>query len=318
MIKYLKLYNEQFVSAEQEDEAVKWICIEKPSEDEIHSLIQTYQLPPDYVTSILDEDETSRIEGLHQQDFSSPVLLLLQYSRSSVSPSGYMQLETFPCAIILTADKKILTITNEPTQFIQEIQKEPLSLNEMPLEEYLILHVAWKIAVAYNKQLKQIISQTNKLESELKLSTENNQLYQLMEIQKSLVYFESALTANHTVLNTLYGIGSFRHPDKHHSYLHDVIVETKQSLTTTKIQLKLVDKISDTFSAIVSNNLNNVMKILTSLTVVLTIPTIMGGIYGMNVKLPFADKEYAFWGISIFTLILCVWVIRKLRKNNLL
>lgn len=77
-------------------------------------------------------------------------------------------------------------------------------------------------------------------------------------------------------------------------FLRDILIELEQGLNTTKIQLKLVDNISNTFSAIVSNNLNNVMKILTSLTIVLTIPTIIGGIYGMNVKLPLQSMNIPF------------------------
>ena len=77
-------------------------------------------------------------------------------------------------------------------------------------------------------------------------------------------------------------------------FLRDILIELEQGLNTTKIQLKLVDNISNTFSAIVSNNLNNVMKILTSLTIVLTIPTIIGGIYGMNVKLLLQSMNIPF------------------------
>lgn len=116
----------------------------------------------------------------------------------------------------------------------------------------------------------------------------------------------------------LYGEQLFSNPENNSQQLHDILVEIKQGLTTTRIQLKLVDKISDTFSAIVSNNLNNVMKILTSLTIVLTIPTIIGGVFGMNVKLPFADRENAFWWIFLVTVVLCILTIRGLKKKHLL
>ena len=94
------------------------------------------------------------------------------------------------------------------------------------------------------------------------------------------------------------------------------MIELEQGLNTTKIQLKLVDNISNTFSAIVSNNLNNVMKILTSLTIVLTIPTIIGGIYGMNVKLPFAEHEYSFWIIFAITTLICIISIRIFKEKE--
>lgn len=100
-------------------------------------------------------------------------------------------------------------------------------------------------------------------------------------------------------------------------FLRDILIELEQGLNTTKIQLKLVDNISNTFSAIVSNNLNNVMKILTSLTIVLTIPTIIGGIYGMNVKLLLQSMNI-LWIIFAITTLICVISIRILKKKNLL
>lgn len=318
LIKYLEIRNNQFTSVPSDTKETKWLIVEKPTKEEVNQLVDTYNLPADFVTGILDDEENSRFEGIHQKKLEEPALMLLQYPRSSVSPSGYNQINTFPFALVLTTDGKIITITNEPVEFLDNFLLDTASEIQEPIQESMLLHIAWKIAISYNTFLKDLIKQTNQLEGELKVSTENKQLYQMMDIQKSLVYFESALTANLEVLNTLYKAELFQSPEIHLPHLHDVLVETKQGLTSTEIQLKLVDKISDTFSAIVSNNLNNVMKILTSLTIVLTIPTIMGGIFGMNVKLPFANREDAFFWIFILTTSLCIFVIRRLKKRNLL
>lgn len=318
LINYLEIKNNQFVPVTTDTEETKWLIVENPTKKEVSQLVQTYNLPVDFVTGVLDDEENSRFEGLHQKKLEEPVLMLLQYPRASISPSGYTQINTFPFATILTTDEKIITITTESVDFLKALLKEPILDSTQPIQETMILKIAWKVAISYNTFLKDLIKQTNQLEGELKVSTENKQLYQIMDIQKSLVYFESALTANLAVLNMLYNADLFQNPKDHFPHLHDVLVETKQGLTSTVIQLKLVDKISDTFSAIVSNNLNNVMKILTSLTIVLTIPTIMGGIFGMNVKLPFANREDAFFWIFIITASLCIFVIYRLKKRNLL
>ena len=308
-----------FLLEQSNNHEVIWISVTAPTKEEIDQLVDQYQLPADYVTAILDNNENARLEGSYQHFPEKPTLLLLQYPKKVESPSGYLQFDTFPFSVILTIDKKIITVSKETPPFIKQMDKRSTSSNEITLPDDLILTLSWHISHSYNQYLDLLIKETNQLEGELQVSTENSQLYQLMDIQKSLVYFESALTSNLEVWNLLY-------PSKdmvkaqviHKSQLHDILVETKQALTTTKVQLQLVNKISDTFSAIVSNNLNNVMKILTSLTIVLTIPTIVGGVFGMNVKLPFSNREDAFWWIFIGTLGLCIFAVRKLKKRHLL
>lgn len=318
MINYLKVENRRFTPSRTDTDNTVWLAVEKPTEEEIEYLITTYKLPKDYITGVLDDDENSRFEGIHQNVLEEPALMLIQYPHATISPSGYTQLNTFPFAVILTTDGKVITVINNSADFLKQALSAEIPTIELPIQETLILYLSWHVSTCYNRFLKELIKETNDLEGELKVSTENSQLYQIMDIQKSLVYFESAIDSNLDVLNMLYSASIFKNPRTHLPHLHDILVETKQAATTTKIQLKLVDQISDTFSAIVSNNLNNVMKILTSLTIVLTIPTIIGGIFGMNVKLPFANREDAFFWIFIITTATCIFVIHRLKKRNLL
>ena len=102
------------------------------------------------------------------------------------------------------------------------------------------------------------------------------------------------------------------------NHLRDVLIETEQAMTTSRIQLKLVEQMNQTFSAIVSNNLNNIMKILTSLTIILTIPTIIGSIYGMNIKLPIAERDDAFIWLVLLTLFICIVTTYYLKKGKFL
>lgn len=319
MINYFKENTTIFSPEQSDSNAIVWIAVTAPTKEEVSQLVDNYQLPTDYITAILDDNENARFEGVYQHASETPMLLLLQYPKKVESPSGYLQFDTFPFAVILTTDKKIITVSKEIPPFIQQIDDWTSSPEKFTVQQNLIFKISWHISHAYNQYLDQLINRTNQLEGELQVSTENNQLYQIMDIQKSLVYFESALTANLAVWNLLYPEREMTEPQSvNKSQLHDILVETKQALTTSRVQLQLVDKISETFSAIVSNNLNNVMKILTSLTIVLTIPTIIGGLFGMNVKLPFSNREDAFWWIFIITLGLCIFVIHKLKKRNLL
>ncbi|WP_321385281.1 magnesium transporter CorA family protein [uncultured Enterococcus sp.] len=318
MITYLKKENQQFLTEKKDTNEVKWLIAEAPSKDEIDYLTSTYQLPSDYVTSVLDENEKARSEGNWHDISERSALILIQFPKASISPSGYMQLNTYPLSIIRTKDNKIITITDQPTDFIEKIKEVGLQSSELSVHSTLLFQLLWEISKSYNSFLSKVITEIGHLEGELKIATENSQLYQMMDIQKSLVYFESALSENINVIKRLYDDRERPDAFDHLPHLHDILVEMKQGLTTTRIQLKLVDQISSTFSSIVSNNLNIVMKILTSLTIVLTIPTIIGGIYGMNVKLPFANREDAFLWIFFITSFLCGAVIYFLKKRNLL
>ncbi|MBL1227856.1 magnesium transporter CorA family protein [Enterococcus sp. BWB1-3] len=318
MITYLKKDTAGFSGTAQDSPEVQWIIAEAPTKEEADHLISTYELPKDYITSVLDEREMARSEGNWQNASEHPALILVQYPIASLSPSGYMQLDTFPCAVIQAKNEKLITVTNRTTDFINEVRTENLSQSQLSTKNAILFQLLWRISKHYNSFLAKIITEIGDLEGELKIATENSQLYQMMDIQKSLVYFESAISENISVIRQLYDTRKEAQKFDHLPHLHDILVEMKQALTTTKIQLKLVNQISSTFSSIVSNNLNIVMKILTSLTIVLTIPTIIGGIYGMNVKLPFASREDAFLWIFIITSIVCIGVIRFLKKRNLL
>ncbi|MGM0123689.1 magnesium transporter [Enterococcus sp. AZ194] len=318
MINYFSLENRYFKNQNADSKDVFWICVESPTSEEIIKLTNQYKMPSDFITAILDNAETSRSEELGQVQFERPALLLLQYPYAMTSPSGYLQITTFPFSVIITPDKKIITVTNHKPVFIQEVLTHEYPRNDMSNSMNLLLQLIWQLSLSYNHYLQLIRTQSDKLEGELQVATENNQLYQIMDIQKSLIYIEAATSAN---LKTLTKLNQTEILNTSHAYkihLHDVLVETTQALTSSQIQLKIVNQMTQNFSAIVSNNLNNVMKILTSLTIVLTIPTIIGGLYGMNVKLPLAERSDAFFWIFILTAIICIGVIRYLKKKHLL
>ncbi|WP_122645339.1 magnesium transporter CorA family protein [Enterococcus mediterraneensis] len=295
-----------------------WLHVEKPTSQEISTLSEEYQLPIDYLSAILDDAENSRVEGLEQEKFKRPILLLLQFPYVSTSPSGYLQFETFPLSLIITADNKLISVSNRHPTFFSKVLKQPLPNNDMSNYINLIWQIVWRLVLSYNDHLRMIKDQVEKLEGQIQVSTKNKHLYQIMDIQKSLVFFEAATKANLQALNNLALSPEFQKNHAYRNHLHDILVETEQSMISARIHLKLVNQMTDIFSAIVSNNLNNVMKILTSLTIVLTIPTIIGGFYGMNVKLPFASRDDAFFLIAIGTLVFCYIAIYYLRKKNLL
>lgn len=318
MYTYFTLKNQQLIMQEQQDESTLWTHIEKPTEQQTHQLAKKYNLPQDYLTSIWDDAENSREEGLQQEHFKKAILLLLQFPHETLSANGFLTYETYPLSLILTPDLKIITVSNQPPLFFSFIKEHLFPENDIRPELNIFLQVLWRLVLSYNHALKKIKLHIEEIEKQIQVSTENKQLYQVLNLQKSLVLFDAATKGN---LETLTALAKTQTFQKHHAYknhLHDILVEVQQAITSVSIQLKFVNQMNETFSAIVSNNLNNVMKILTSLTIVLTIPTIIGGIFGMNVALPFANHESAFLIISLLTLLLCIIAIGYLKKKNLL
>lgn len=297
-----------------------WIHVEKPNSQEIDTLRKNYHLPKDYLTAVLDDEENSRGEGLNQKQMKKAALLLLQFPYEIKSPAGFQQFETYPLSLIITPENRIITVANYSLPFFQTIENHHFKPNDNVPEMNIALEILWQVVLSFNDRLKSTKERLDYLEKQIKVSTQNDQLYQIMDVQKSLVSFDEATSANLDTLEALADTELIQlkgyHAFKHH--LRDVIEETKQSLTSASIQLKFATHMNDTFSSVVSNNLNNVMKILTSITLVLTIPTIIGGIYGMNVKLPLETRPYAFWLIMLVTVIISWIAVKILKKKNLL
>lgn len=316
MINYYAL-SPDFTQSEVTDESsANWIQVVQPTQDEINQLAESNHFPIDYLTSILDSQELSRFEVAKQTD-DPPVLVLVQHPKAIQNVSGYSQYTTPPLSIVITKEK-IITTTNETTNNLKTMDYHWKTDPSIPIHEHFALHILWSIALQYVKDVTVLKKRTEDLEQKLRISTENDQLFQLMAIQKSLIYLESALKDNLKVIDHMLATSLIMTSKKSDAYLHDIWVEHNQALSMCQIQKEIVSQISATFSSIVSNNLNIIMKILTSITIVLTIPSIIGGIYGMNVKIPFTDSPIAFWLILLGSTALCLFTIWWLKKNRFL
>ncbi|MGX7059450.1 magnesium transporter CorA family protein [Vagococcus humatus] len=304
--------NKQLQLSESTPEKTNWIHLEKPTLEEIEELTSTYHLPLDYLTAVLDNQEISRQEHLNQKSFDHPVLLILQYPTAGTSPSGYKQFETLPFSIIFT--QNIIVTSSNTSLSIQEMFASKLKLPQnIDLYEAVTLKLSWYFASLFNYYIRTISAETDLLEAELQNATENKQLYQLMDMQKSLIYFDAALEQNLAIYRLMSTSPILFHTKEEHALLFDIMIETKQAISSADIQAQVLNQLGNMFSAIISNNMNIVMKVLTVITIVLTIPTIIGGVYGMNVKLPFANEDNMFWWLTFATFalsILTIWWLR--------
>ena len=146
----------------------------------------------------------------------------------------------------------------------------------------------------------------------------NKELVQLLELEKSLVYFSTSLKALELVLNKMLRTSAIKKYSEDEDLLEDVIIENRQALEMASIYGDILSRIMDAFSAIINNNQNNVIQLLTVVTLILSIPTMISGYFGMNVDVPFANDPYGFWIILFISAVICVILSILLSKNKLL
>lgn len=292
----------------------EWLHLSDPTKDEINRVVKHFGFPKDYLTSVLDPDEVSRYENLEMKEIESSSLAMFLYPLKVDNSQNDSEYVTRPLAVILTPTA-IITATVQTPDFISNmITNKPNYPIDSTNQERFLLDIAWHISSDYISYLKEINNKIEKLENTLTKTTNNRQLFSLMALQKSLVYFDTAIECNHPIFKRLKNIERFNQNKKNLSFLHDVVVENQQAESMIRQSNQMLEQISAVFSSVISNNLNIIMKVLTSITIVLTIPNIIGALWGMNVSLPIEDTPGAFWLLCLFSVILSlltIWVLRK-------
>jgi len=173
-------------------------------------------------------------------------------------------------------------------------------------------------AKEYLKYLRQIDKRTEYLEGSLHKSMRNKELFKLLELEKSLVFFTTSLKSNDVVLERLLRGKYIKLYEEDQDLLEDAIIENKQAIEMANIYSTIMNGMMDAFSSVISNNLNIVMKFLTSVTIVLSIPTIVFSFYGMNMKLPLANSSISWILVFIGTVLLSLVVVIILNRKQLL
>ncbi|MGO3593479.1 MAG: magnesium transporter CorA family protein [Lactococcus lactis] len=305
MIKNYELSNEKKLISTSEMKNFTYVL--NPTREEIGNISAYYDFPFDYLSGILDDYENARFET----DDNDNNLILLQYP----ALSNYGEVATFPYSLVWTKNESVILALNH------EIDNGLIFEREYDYKRYkhqVIFQVMYQMTHTFHDYLRDFRTRRRRLEQGIKNSTKNDQIVDLIAIQASLIYFEDALHNNMQVLQDFIDYLREDDEDGFAEKIYDIFVETDQAYTETKIQLKLLENLRDLFSNIVSNNLNIVMKIMTSATFVLGIPAVIVGFYGMNVPIPGQNFNWMVWLILVLGILLCVWVTWWLHKKDML
>lgn len=265
-----------------------WINISNPNKEELEKLSQKLNIPLDFLTDPLDIDERARIEV--DDNCTLIVLRIPQLDENNIE----VPFTTIPLGIILSNDF-IITVCCKTANVISGFINGKVR-NFFPAKRArFILQISYRTSLQFLSYLKEINKKTNIIEQELHKSMKNEELIKLLNIEKSLVYFITSLRANELMLERLQkGTVLKMHPDDE-DLLDDVIIENKQAIEMANIHSNILSGMMDAFASVISNNLTVVMKFLTSVTIILMIPTLIASIYGMNINLPFQRSPHAFF-----------------------
>jgi len=283
-----------------------WIRVTNPSQEEIEMLNQKLNIPMNFLMSPLDIDERPRIEAEDKN-----MLVVIRTPR--FDGNNDIQFTTVPLGIILT-ENMIITLCSSADEVIQAFADGKVRGWSTAKRSRFILQIFSRTALVYLDHLKQINKESSLVESELQKSMKNEEVIELLNFEKSLVYFTTSLRANELVMERLQRTEIFRmHPDDR-DLLEDVITENRQAIEMANIYSNILSGMMDAFASLISNNLAVVLKFLTSVTIILMLPTLVASVYGMNVKLPMQNSPHAFaftMGVSFIVSILAVVIFMK-------
>ncbi|MBD5128560.1 MAG: magnesium transporter CorA family protein [Ruminococcaceae bacterium] len=260
-------------------EAGCWISLINPTETEISDIEDDMGIDRDYIRAALDEEEPSRIES-----DDGVTLIVVDYPVAEQQDSDHentLQYYTTPMSIIIT-DKNVITVSAKENAVLDELSKGIVKGIQPNLRTRFVFTILLRIAARYLQYLKQIDKLSNYVEGKMYLSMKNQGLIQLLSLEKSLVYFSTSLKSNETVLEKLMRGRYLKLYEEDQDLLDDVLIEVKQAIEMTNIYSNILNGTMDTFASIISNNLNIIMKRMTTITIILTMPTIVFSFYGMN------------------------------------
>lgn len=253
-----------------------WVSVVSPTPQEIKELIEDYGIDSGFVKSSLDEEESSRIEREDDQ-----TLIIIDTPVSSTDKDDTKIFYTMPMGIIIT-ETNVFTVSLHNAQIIEEAIRGTIRNLRPEFKTRFVLQLLLRIAAMFLYYLKQIDKISSLAEQQLHNAMKNELLMQLLALEKSLVYFSTSLKANEATIEKIFRGRVMKLYDEDQDLLEDVLIEMKQAIEMANIYTGILSSMTGSFSSIISNNLNIVMWRLTIVTIIMQIPNMIFGFYGMN------------------------------------
>lgn len=272
-----------------------WINIIAPSDEELLLVSKKTNVPIELLRAPLDDEETSRI------DIEDNIIMVIVDIPFTEMEDNSLTYDTYPLAIIHT-ENQIITVCLKNSKILVDFINNKIKSFFTYKKSRFILQILNRVSTYYLIYLRQIDKKSLMIEKRLHKSMKNRELIQLHSLEKSLVYFSTSLKSNEITLEKMLKLSIMQKYEDDKDILEDVIIENKQAIEMTEIYSNILASTMDFFASVISNNLNIVMKVLASITILMSIPTIIGGIFGMNIPLPFTS-DFASNPVPFFSVI---------------
>ncbi|HML47074.1 MAG TPA: magnesium transporter CorA family protein [Clostridia bacterium] len=310
MIRYFRTVADQLKELEG-PEAGCWAHAIAPTPGELEQLHCSMGAPLDFLQAALDEEESARIDV---EDGCT--LLVIDIPTVEAENAAYLY-STLPMGIVLTADSLVTVCTRESPVFNDLIEQRVRGGVHTSKRTRFILQLLGRVTGRFLSYLKQIDKASIRVENELHKSMKNKELIQMLKLEKSLVFFSTSIKGNEVVLERMLRQEHIQKYPEDAELLEDVIIENKQAMEMCGIYRDILSGTMDAFASIISNNLNIVMKVMTSLSLVLSVPTLVASIWGINVPLPFANDPNGFLIVMGISLVLALAAFTVLWRKKM-
>ena len=291
-----------------------WVKLTAPSLEECAEISDRFHMDIADVRAALDDEESSRI------NLEDEYTLILVDIPSAEMRNNRHSYTTIPLGILIAEDV-VITVCAEETAVLRSFVEQRVRDFSTKKQMRFTYQILYNACMVYQSLLRSIDRKRTEIEERIDQNTEDVDLIDLHELESNLVYFATSLRANGVVLDRLTRYGRLRQYSEDQELLEDVIIENRQAIEMTQIYRDIINGTRELMSTVINNRLNNVMKYLAAITIVMSIPTIISGLWGMNVGgkwMPFSSTPHGFAIICVITLLLCIVVMLWLRKKKML
>lgn len=309
----IKIYNTNLETEKLEEiKEIKkgvWINLTNPSENEIKKVCSQINIEEDFIRYPLDIEEQARIDIEDNQILFIIDVPIIEDIKDDKTYT------TMPLGVLIVGDDYVVTVSLRRNKIVDAFEKNKVKSFYTYKKTRFLLQILYLNAACYLENLKKINKEQEATVALLQKSMENKDLMQLLNLQNSLIYITTSLRSNEIVMEKTLRGKILKMYDEDEDILEDAIIENRQAIEMSKTYSDILTSTMDAYSSIISNNLNGVMKFLTSLTILISVPTLIASIWGMNVSLPFEAEKYGFivlMGISVTVAIIAfIWLKRK-------
>ncbi|MBP3635914.1 MAG: magnesium transporter CorA family protein [Bacilli bacterium] len=311
MIRIYKSNKDSMIEKMDDIEKNCWIDLVSPTKEEIEEVSTKTGIDKDLIIKMLDEEEMPRVEI---EENSTLIVVDTPYIEDRDT-----KYSTLPFGILLGGDSYFLTISSKKLEILKLFKRGRIKNVRTEMRSRFIIKLLYENAKLYLKYLRKIDNEIDKTEKELHNLSENEELINVLNIEKSLVYFITSLNENKKLIDKISKGNVIKMYEEDLDLLEDASIENEQATQMANIYREILGSVSGTYATIISNNLNTAMKILTSITIIFSVPTMISSFMGMNVNLgEISNMKYAFIIVLVFSLVISIIIAFIFRKKKLL